>query len=98
MKHEKEWYTCDRCGAKIERPLANIFRMPNSMIAKVGIVEYFPKAYIANLEKATVRIGKMFCADSVEVGLYTDKKSKKYELCRKCQKEFERFMRNEQNR
>lgn len=95
MKHEKEWYTCDRCGITIKKPLSNIFKMPQNMVAKVSIVEYFPQAYIANLEKATARIGDMLCAESVEVGLYTDKKSVKYELCSKCRKGFERFMRNE---
>ena len=35
--------------------------------------------------------------DSFEVLEYYDKNTKNFDLCPKCRKDFERFMRNEQN-
>lgn len=38
MKHEKEWHTCDRCGAEIEKP-------------KIWYDRIFPYLRTVNLKK-----------------------------------------------
>ena len=64
MRHEKEWHTCDRCGAEIEDENRS------------------------ELSKKWYRIRGLITKKSV---LF---KSVDFDLCPKCSKDFERFMRN----
>ena len=65
MKHQKEWHTCDRCGAEIRFS-------ERSIISR--------KAY---------RIGGLLCNKN------SYKSIDDFDLCPKCRKDFERFMKNE---
>ena len=79
MKHEKEWYTCDRCGKEIIPK-----RLEEVKFKKVGrygeIVPDFEDNDMC-LEIKNVRIYEFM--------------ERTYELCHKCRKDFERFMKNE---
>lgn len=83
MKHCEEYYTCDRCGKKIKdvpRHLMNLIRFWNKPL------------------KIETRIVKPFVSgeedDSMEVIVSYGTRERNYDLCPKCRKEFERFMRN----
>ena len=65
MKHEKEWHTCDRCGAEIENENRSTF---------------LKKCY---------RISGLFVKKATLL------KAVNSDLCPKCSKDFERFMKNE---
>lgn len=68
MKHQKEWYTCDRCGAEID---------------------FFERSIIS---RKVYRIGGLFFGKDIDEYKSIDG----FELCPKCRKDFERFMRNEE--
>ena len=79
MRHEKEWHTCDRCGKQI---------IPKSWkevkFKKVGSCGDIVPDFDDNdmyLEIKNVRIYEFW--------------ERTYELCQKCRKDFERFMKNE---
>lgn len=98
MKHSKEWHTCDRCGAEIEKP-------------KIWYDRIFPYLRTVNLKKAMSfkeifteikqgRIEPVISTNGIEnivLEEYYCTKTKQIDLCPKCRKDFERFMRNEQN-
>ena len=64
MKHEKEWHTCDRCGAEIEDENRSEF------------------------SKKCFRISGVFVKKNILFKVVD------FDLCPKCSKDFERFMRN----
>lgn len=64
MKHEKQWHTCDRCGAEIED------------------------------ENRSTFLKKCYRIDGFFVEKYTLCKAVNFDLCPKCRKDFERFMKN----
>ena len=71
MKHEKEWYTCDRCGVEIEYNYSAVVNI--------------------EVEKQSYCIGTCGIFYTKE----TKRESDSFDLCPKCRKDFERFMRNE---
>lgn len=80
MKHQKEWHTCDRCGKEI---------IPKSWkevrFKQVGCCGDIVPTFEDNdmcLEIKSVRRYKFL--------------ERTYDLCPKCRKDFERFMRNEE--
>lgn len=80
MKHEKEWHTCDRCGKEIKIK-------PRNEIKFTWITRY------SSLEP-TFEDGDI--GAEVE-NIHTFRlHSHKYDLCFKCRRDFERFMRNEE--
>lgn len=94
MRHEKEWYTCDRCG--------NVFdETPKDAIARIA--QRIWRGQPAELEMMTSEhegyISKEYlCLQdivSVNITEYYNAKENKFHLCGKCRKDFERFMRNE---
>ncbi|MCM1224196.1 MAG: hypothetical protein NC548_58065 [Lachnospiraceae bacterium] len=97
MKHEKEWYTCDRCGCVI----GDRFDIPTG----AGFIKTFYKIFCKPAELATITEEKgAYITDSKlvtpdVVGLdiieYYNENRQTIHLCGKCRKEFERFMRNE---
>lgn len=79
MKHQKEWYTCDRCGAGIKfKPRQQIQYVPCGIYSE-------PVARFTEDEISCELYKTRFCG----------KLKKTYELCPKCRKDFERFMRND---
>lgn len=91
MKHEKEWHTCDRCGKEInELPsqkhiLRRKFVRPSEL--KMMCDEKY--GYISNAKLITDDVA------SVTIVECHDVKRKYFDLCPKCRKDFERFMKNE---
>lgn len=81
MKHQKEWHTCDRCGKEIKLTLVR---------RGAGTIrEEKQKCY--DYETKENAMNKML--EEFEVVLFTSKTE--LDLCPKCRKDFERFMRNE---
>lgn len=79
MKHQKEWHTCDRCGAEIKfKPRQQLQYVPCGIYSE-------PVARFTEDEISCELYKTRFCG----------KLKKTYELCPKCRKDFERFMRNE---
>lgn len=95
MKHEeKEWYTCDRCGADIkEIPYAaggrNIFRRSIFKPSELKILTAERNGYISDTQLISPKIV------SVEIVEGYAENRKTIHLCGKCRKEFEKFLRNE---
>lgn len=92
MKHiQKEWYTCDRCGRKIEN-------IPSDIIGKIfKRIEFGKPVEIMMLtadKNGYVSDEKLIAPDvcSAEINEYYDGKRVDIHLCGKCRKEFERFM------
>ena len=95
MKHEKEWYTCDRCGKEIDRLPKFSTRISRLIMPEAElklIYENSERSYIADEHKIA---NNTF---SVEIVSSTYKDSKVLHLCPKCRKDFEKFMRNEHSR
>ena len=65
MKHQKEWCTCDRCGAEINENEKSMF------------------------------LKKVYRISGLLVRKYAYEKVNAFDLCPKCRKDFERFMKNE---
>lgn len=79
MKHEKEWHTCDRCGKEIIRY--------NEYYAHINTEEIEP------LYKERIYTAEDLAEQTFPMSIW--KRKQKYDLCPKCRKDFERFMRNE---
>ena len=79
MKHQKEWHTCDRCGKKI---------IPKPW----KDVKFKPIASCGDIIPAFE--DNDMCLEIKNVCRY-EFHERMYELCPKCRKDFERFMRNE---
>lgn len=93
MKHSKVWLTCDRCGHNIdEKPLLGNF-LGNIKIPKQLRMEYVNRTgYITN-ERLLEPLAPEILSATLVVS--NERKSKSYDLCPKCRKEFERWMKNE---
>lgn len=97
MKHEKEWYTCDRCGCEI----GGRYDIPTGSGFTYGYRKIFCKP--AELRTITadksgyVTSERLITPDIVGVDItecYSEK-HRTIHLCGKCRKAFERFLRNE---
>lgn len=97
MKHEKEWYTCDRCGCEI----GDMFNIPTGAGFVHGIRETFCKpaelrtitaSKSGYVTKERLIAPEIFGVDIME---YYNEKHRTIHLCGKCRKSFERFLRNE---
>lgn len=80
MKHQKEWHTCDRCGKEI--------------IPKSWKEVRFKQVRCYGDIVPTFEDNDM-CLEIKNVRRY-EFLERTYELCPKCRKDFERFMRNKQ--
>lgn len=91
MKHKKEWYTCDRCGKKVDE-------IPSNVIDKISKWFKFGKPVEIMMLTADktgyVSSTKLIMPDvcSAEIIEYYKEKRRNIYLCGKCRKEFERFM------
>lgn len=97
MKHEKEWYTCDRCGCEI----GDRFNIPTG----AGFVGRFRNMLCKPTELETITADKrgyitgerLIAPEIVGVDIteYYNEKREIIHLCGKCRKAFERFLGNE---
>lgn len=96
MKHEKEWCTCDRCGAEIELPrklfwspkFPRIRRVKFDKPVKLSAQFYEIEKMLGTLET------KLDPVDSFELREFYKKRTKDFDLCPECRKAFEEFMKN----
>ncbi|MCI8795328.1 MAG: hypothetical protein HFG89_00520 [Dorea sp.] len=106
MKYEKEWYTCDRCGRRIEDYEMIPFSNQPGGVRKIFRDIFDPKTReeMATLYAKTAEGPRGYISDRYLVGKkilcmeimeYYDCKSREIHLCGKCRKAFERFLRNE---
>ena len=79
MKHEKEWYTCDRCGKEIIQYDKNRVHIKTQEIDPLNEDEIYTAKDLAQ-QTLPMLVWEEEC---------------KYDLCPKCRKDFKRFMRNE---
>lgn len=79
MKHQKEWHTCDRCGAKIE--IKSRDKIKFTWIAQYSSLEPTFEDGDIGAEVENIHRFRLH--------------NRKYDLCPKCRKDFERFMKNE---
>lgn len=95
MRHDKEWYTCDRCGDEIKEDICawkkacSYFQINNQSKKEIRVIENEPY-----LEELGV-VKKLSSIDAITIMRGYQKKQRELHLCSKCRKEFERFMRNE---
>ena len=78
MKHEKEWYTCDRCGKEIIQYGKKRVHIKTQEIEPLNEDEIYTAKDLAQ-QTLPMLVWEEEC---------------KYDLCPKCRKDFERFMEN----
>lgn len=90
MKHQKEWYTCDRCNAEIDRLPQDKNWITRAITSPAKLTEIYETStgYISDKYKVAEKILV------VEIIESTNRREKTFHLCPKCRKDFERFMRN----
>lgn len=94
MKHEKEWYSCDRCGKNIEEIPSNagwkhFIRRGICKTTKLETLTANRNGYISDAKLISPEVASIEIVESYLTQNQT------IHLCGKCRKDFERFMRNE---
>ena len=91
MKHEKEWYTCDRCESEIKMmpESRKLIRRKLMAPAKLKMKYAETKGYIDKIDLISQEIM------AVQIIEICDARDKEFHLCPKCRKEFEEWMKNE---
>lgn len=91
MKHSKEWTTCDRCGAEIKETPHDMDLFFHKIISKEKFEMQYceTNGFIADSNLITENIL------SVTICEYHRVQKKVFDLCPRCRKEFERWMKNE---
>ena len=91
MIHKKEWHTCDRCGEEINEVPSkkNILRRKLVRPSELKMMCDEKYGYVGNTELITDDVA------SVTIVECHDVKTNHFDLCPKCRKDFERFMKNE---
>lgn len=96
MIHQEKWYTCDRCGERIENLVEDVLAcLPEEVSVQIPRDDYLKiirgesdisivTAEFDGKDKETVTIRKVFLT-----------KEDTIHLCGKCKREFERFMKND---
>lgn len=98
MKHEKEWYTCDRCGKEIKEDIHAWRRMAERILKRYKTPEYMQMissakyGYISRTEPDLTVLPEVVSAEIIRG---YDKENKTIHLCGKCRKAFEQFMKME---
>ncbi len=95
MKHERVWYTCDRCGQEISEDIYAWKMFPGHFIKKIKASEEI--AVISNESYGYVcnQTHELPDIKAVSIVRGYHRKEKVIHLCGKCRKEFDRFMKNE---
>ena len=93
MKHEKEWYTCDRCGSEIKMlpEKRTLIRRILMTPARFKMEYAETTGYIADTELISPGIMAVQIIETCDV------RDKDFHLCPKCRKEFEEWMKNERH-
>lgn len=101
MKHQKEWCTCDRCGAEIKIPKEKKWydritpHLREMKLKKPVNLEVHETSIRQNIVLPEPELNQI---DSIRIKeYYGDELLKGIDLCPKCRRDFERFMRNEQH-
>lgn len=105
IHREREWYTCDRCGCKIEEDVSMAFSGKARGIRRI-FADIFNKEETKNILeiRATTVKNRGYIADQyltaknilcMEIVEYYDCEKREIHLCGKCRKAFERFLSNE---
>lgn len=92
MTHREEYYTCDRCGAKIEKvPRREIYKkiFYRKEPIKIETITISPQEYPRDCNINNTKV------ESMEMVVSYVTKEKEYDLCPKCRNDFERFMMDE---
>lgn len=89
MKYNIEHYICDRCGSDIYNSPENVTSMPSRRHFIIKTTELGKYEYVSGIEHISP---ENLAIDIVE---FFGKNYKEYNLCRKCRKDFKRFMKNE---
>ena len=86
----EEIYTCDRCGRKIESPIHPLMTARSHFTLEY--TDYEPFVYSIQQKEDALKEQMKF--DAVRIELYGDMntRSKRYDLCRKCEKAFQMFI------
>lgn len=99
MKHEKEWYTCDRCGEEIKEDIHAWKRTTERILRRYKAPEYMqiissiPYGYASRIEPDLSELPEVVSAEIIRG---YNKKNETIHLCGKCRKAFERFMKMEE--
>lgn len=93
MRHEKEWYTCDRCESEIKMMPKRRTFLTRKVITSTEFNMRFANVtgYVADTELVSPSLTGVQIKEICDVGY------KEFHLCPKCRKDFERFMKNENN-
>ena len=91
MKHEKEWYTCDRCGEEIDMlpSQQHILRRKIASPTELKMMCDEKYGYLGDTHLITEDVISVTIVETHDV------KTRRFDLCPRCRKDFERFMRNE---
>lgn len=95
MRHEREWYVCDRCGTKIESD-----EIPSraSWIHKLRRICLPPTTLHTLVVDRAGYVNQRYLGlpvvDGIEITEYYHSKYGNIHLCGKCRKAFEEFMKN----
>ena len=91
MKHEKEWYTCDRCGEEIDKLPSQKHIVWRKIVSPTELKMMCDEKY------GYVSDTQLITEDAVSVTIVEnhDVKTRRFDLCPKCRKDFERFMKSE---
>ena len=96
MIHQEKWYTCDRCGERIENLVEDVLKcLPEEVSVKIPRDDYLKimsgesdisivNAEFNGKDTETITIRKVFLT-----------KEDTIHLCGKCKRQFERFMKND---
>lgn len=95
MKHiQKEWYTCDRCGNKVDEIPSNVLgrilkRIEFGTPIDIMMLTATKNGYVSDVKLLAPNVS------SAEINEYYDGNRKHIHLCGKCRKAFEQFMKME---
>ena len=91
MKHEKEWYTCDRCGKEIDMLPSQQHILRRKIVRQIELEMMCDEkyGYVGNKDLITKDVVSVTIVETHDV------KTRRFDLCPKCRKDFERFMKNE---
>lgn len=96
MIHEEKWYTCDRCGKRIENLVEDVLDcLPEELSVNIPRDDYLK---IISRESDISIVNAEFDGKDTEAVTIRKRfltKEDTIHLCGKCKREFERFMKNE---
>ena len=92
MRHMNEYYTCDRCGRKIEYNCFSFFPRQRIEVFDLSTIDSPEiKSYFSGINVEKLPADKV----AMEITEYKNRRLNNYHLCPKCRKNFKRFMRGE---